>query len=104
MTFADDIAVRYPDHNWVNLEVACAYADYIKRMAESGTSVPVLHACGEKALSRNPPPQAVSRIAFDIMRLANGAKDWHTLAAWTSRVDPSLLSPVGMKLPDGKEG
>ncbi len=104
MTVADDIAARYPDHNWVNLEVAWAYADYVKGMAENGASVPVLHACGEKALSRNPPPQAVNHIAFAIMGPAKKAKDWNMLTAWMSRVDPSLLSPAGMKLPDGKEG
>lgn len=104
VTFAGEAAQRYPDHNWVNLEIAWAYVDYVKGMAEGGVSVPVLHACAEKALTKNPPPQAVNHLAFNIMKPAKDAKDWSTLAAWTARVDPSLLSPAGMKLPDGKEG
>jgi len=73
-------------------------------MAEAEVALSTLHALGEKAFAFKPVPNAFNQIAFRIMNAAKAAKDWKTLLVWVDRVDPSTLSSVGMKLPDGKEG
>lgn len=102
--FYENNSIRYPNNEWLRLELSWTYSDYIKEMASAGLSAPLLHSCGEKALLINPVPNALNHIAFDIMSSAKSANDWKMVSLWADRVDPSLLSPVGMQLPNGKEG
>jgi len=57
MTFADEIAARYPDHNWVNLEVAWTYASYIKGWQKSV----FLSRCSTPAERRHSPEICLHR-------------------------------------------
>lgn len=104
MKFSENISQLYLESEWVRRELSWTYSEYVKEMATAGASVTTLHACGEKAMGLDPEPAALNHIACDIMNSAKSAKDWKTVILWADRVDPSLLSPVGMKLPDGKEG
>jgi len=104
LKFCDNAMSRYSESEWFRQESSWTYSDYIKEMAEAEVAVSTLHAIGEKALVFRPVPNAFNQIAFRIMNAAKNAKDWKTLLIWVERVDPSTLSSVGMKLPDGKEG
>lgn len=104
LKFCDSVASRFPGSEWLRQESSWTYSEYIKEMAEAEVALSTLHAIGEKAIVFKPVPNAFNQIAFRIMNAAKIAKDWKTLLIWVDRVDPSTLSSVGMKLPDGKEG